>query len=90
MVDAVTTDEGKGKRGRKAKSKPEPHPLEQSIGCLVKYYSEGWRYGYLEDVVYGLTEAKAVVIRSISAYKAVKARRVDVPINEITIEPERR
>lgn len=70
-----------------SRAKKEPNPLEPYIGSLVKYYNEGWRYGYLDS-----TDGEHVVcIRPIAAVgTTVRCHRypnTDVTIVEVKSEP---
>lgn len=72
-------------RGKKVQvEKPEPHPLERYVGKLVAYYDEGWRHGYLEEIVKG----KTARIRPIAAFKASVPRCVTVPLVDMKPEQE--
>lgn len=81
-----------GKERKKAvRIKPDPHPFEQLVGKLIRYYDGGWRHGYLEEVIYGLTEAKDVLVRPIAGYKATKPRCVQLSLTNIQpLEIERK
>jgi hypothetical protein len=68
----------------KAKVKPEPAPtqprqtgLDPRIGELVRYYFEGWRFGYLDKV-----EGKRASIRPIAPGVV---RNIRVPLEEIEL-----
>lgn len=53
-------------------------PNGLSIGCLVRYYDEGWRCGHLEEVI-----KNTVWVRPIAAYKSQPGRRVMLGLDEV-------
>ncbi len=56
-------------------------PLEQHVGKLVKYYSEGYRVGHLTDLS---KDGKIAKIRPIAAYRAEPHRQQSVDASTVT------
>jgi hypothetical protein len=70
------------KRGRPAKVKdeliPDSLPNNLVLGCLVRYYEGGWRFGYLESIK--MTTAH---VTPVAAYKANPGRSVSIDVNSL-------
>jgi hypothetical protein len=65
-------------KGSKNRPKAVWHGLEDSIGKLVHYYSNGCRVGYLEKL-----RGSTALIRPVAAYKATPPSRVPIDVKNI-------
>jgi hypothetical protein len=82
IIENVPAPSAPKKRGRPAKA-TEPTitpslPNNLVLGCLVRYYDGGWRFGYLESVK--ITTAH---VTPVAAYKANPGRSVSVNVDEL-------
>lgn len=48
------------------------------LGTLVRYYSDGWRYGHLTKV-----KGESATIRPMAPYKGGQPRDVTVPLKDV-------
>jgi len=58
-----------------------PEYLQAAVNTLVRYYSEGWRAGYLE----GFTKMGAAIIRPIGAIGGTKPQTVNVEFANVRL-----
>jgi hypothetical protein len=53
-----------------------------TVGSLVRYYDDGWRYGHLEEVKKGIAIVRPIVSKYAATPRCAKVPAVDVQIEK--------